>query len=199
MVALLDLEDVITIVGRSPNSAAEAAQWQFHIEAISAYISSYVDVSFEVKTGDVVRYEADYHGVIDLGGDPVSTVTSVKDWQSQTDVTYYWNGLDQLFGLNPNQVVDVTYTHGYSTVPSDIRYLATEAVVGILGLGATGSLTSFTVGDVTEVYSDPAKQGVTVVQLATSVLDRYSNTYGSWRLGRSYQTGGSINGLPIIN
>lgn len=196
MVALLDLEDVIIVVGRPPASAEEAAQWQFQINAVSAYINSYVDVSFEYKEDDVVRYEADYYGVIDLGGDPVSTVTSVVDWQSQSAVSYYWNGLDELYGLYPNQVVDVTYTHGYATIPDDVKYMATQAVFGALDLGATGSLTSYTVGDVTEAYSNPDKTGVTVVSLERAVLDRYSATHGSWRLGSGYSTGGSI--LPTL-
>lgn len=196
MVALLDLDDLIVANGRAPNDAAEAAKWQFMIDAISAYINNYVDVSFSVKTGDVVRYEADYYGVIDLGGDPVSTVTSVKDWQSQTNVSYYWNGMNEIRYLNPNQVVDVTYTHGYTTVPDDIKFMATEAIVSQLGLGATGALTSFTVGDVTEAYSDPSKEGVTVVSLQRAVLDRYSATYGSWRLGSTYSN--STNVLPTL-
>ncbi len=195
MVALLDLEDIIIVVGRAPETAEEAAQWQFQINAVSAYINSYVSVSFEEIEDDVVRYESDYYGLINLGGDPVSTVSSVVDWESQLATSYYWNGLDQIRYLNSNQVVDVTYTHGYSEVPEDIKHVATEAVVGVLGLGATGSITSFTVGDVTEVYSDPSADGTSVVTLQKGVLDKYTDTYGSFRLGTNHNIGGST-GLP---
>lgn len=196
MVALLDLEDIETAIGRPAASADEAAQWQFYIDAVSAYINGYVSVSFEELTGDVVRYEADYYGVIDLGGDPVSAVNSVVGWQSQEAVSYYWNGLGEIRGLCPNEVVDVDYDHGYSSVPADIAAVATEAVLGGLGLGATGNITSFTVGDVTEVYADPLNSGVTVITLQKSVLDRYSDTIGSWRLGSNYNIGGTS--LPLL-
>lgn len=196
MVALLDLEDMIVASGRSPESATEAAQWQFQIDAVSAYINSYVSVSFELLEGDVVRMEADYYGVIDLGGEPVSTVNSVVSFASQQPTPYYWNGLGEIRGLNPNEVVDINYDHGYATVPEDIKHVATQAVLGILDLGSTGVLTSFTVGDVTEVYSNPTDAGVTVVSLQKSVLDKYSDTMGSWRLGSNYNTGG--NALPTL-
>ncbi len=196
MVALLDLEDLIVVIGRPPATAEEAAQWQFQIDAISAYINSYVSVSFELIEDDIVRYEADYYGVINLGGDPISTVSSVVSWQSQSAVSYYWNGLDEIRGLCPNEVVDITYSHGYSTIPEDVKHMATQAVTGVLDLGATGSLTSFTVGDVTEVYSNPDGNGVTTVSLQRAVLDKYSDTYGSWRLGSNYNTGGSQ--LPTL-
>lgn len=189
MVALLTIGDITDAIGRGPVDSAESDKWQFYIDAISAYINGYVEVSFEEIADDVVRYEADYYGLINLGGDPVSTVTAVNDFLSQSGVSYYWNGLDEILGLCPNQVVDVTYTHGYATVPDDIKFVATQAVIGVLDLGATGSITSFTVGDVTEVYSDPSKEGTTVVELQKSVLDRYSNIYGSWRLGSTYSTG----------
>ena len=184
MVALLDLEDIIVVVGRGPSSASEAAQWQFHIEAVSSFINNYVSVSFEVKTSETVRYQADYYGLIDLGGGPVSSVSSVKNAQTQLETSWYWDRLSTISRLEPNEVVDVTYTHGYSAVPDDIKYMATQAVSDVLGLGATGTLTSFTVGDVTEVYSKPiGDNSVTVVSLSKDVLDRYSDTYGSWRLG----------------
>src|SRR5678816_2453654 len=108
MVALLDLEDIIVVVGRSPTTAEEAAQWQFQIDAVSAYINNYVDVSFELLEGDVVRYRADYYGVISLGGDPISAVNSVVSWENQTAVTYKWNGLDTIERLCPNEVVDLS-------------------------------------------------------------------------------------------
>lgn len=195
MVALLDLDDIETAIGRPPASAEEEAQWQFYIDAISAFINSYVSVSFEELAGDVVRYEADYYGVIDLGGDPVSAVNSVVGWQSQEGVSYYWNGLDELRGLCPNEVVDVDYDHGYAVVPDDIKFLATQAVLGILDLGATGAIKSFTVGDVTEVYSDSGGEGISVT-LSGAVLSNYSDTVGAWRLGSNYNTGGTS--IPLM-
>jgi hypothetical protein len=197
VVALLDLEDIVVVIGRGPESGAEAAQWQWYINSVSAYINDYVDVSFETKTGDVVRYQADYYGMIDLGGGPVSTVSSVKNVRSNAETSWVWDGLTTLSRLDPNEVVDVTYTHGYSAVPDDIKHVATQAISDVLGLGATGTLTSFTVGDVTEAYSKPTDEGsVTVVSLSKDVLDRYSSVYSSWRLG--YRDSNVSNILPTL-
>lgn len=198
-VLLLELEDIIVSVGREPNDANEAAQWMYYIESVSAFINSYVSTSFEVISGDVKRYQADYHGQIHLGGDPVSTVTSVKDWQSQSDVSYIFNGIDLLFNLYPNQVVDVTYTHGYATVPDEIKYMAVEAVNGVLGLGAPGQITSFTVGDVTEVYRSNRGEGptATVVSLSKETLDQYVDEHNSMVLGNRPQPSAASN-LPLL-
>lgn len=184
MANLLTIEDITEATGNSPSSPEEEARWQHYIDAVSAFINGYVSVTFESVTDDTIRYRADYYGVIDLGGDPVSSVSSVKDWQTQTAVNYGWDGLCYLFDLEPNQVVDVTFTHGYASVPDDIRFMATEAVLGVLGLGATGPLKSFTVGDVTEVYTAGVQEEPTaVVSLSRSVLMRYTDVETSWRLG----------------
>lgn len=186
MVALVDLEDIIVVMGREPASAEEAAQWQFYIDTVSSFINGYVSVSFELKTDDVVRYQADYYGMIDLGGDPISSVDSVKNARTQVETYWDWDMMSTIGRLDPHEVVDVTYTHGYASVPDDISKMATQAVVGVLGHGATGPITSFTVGDVTESYAVPQDSAEAyVVFLSKQVLDRYSDMYGSWRLGHN--------------
>lgn len=195
MVALLDLEDLITALNREPASPGEAAQWQFYIEAVSAFINGYVSASFEVLEDDIVRYKADYYGFIDLGGDPISSVDSVKNWQTASETVWIFDGMDRIFYLQPNEVVDVTYTHGYAAVPDDVKYMATQAVLGVLNLGATGEITSFTVGDVTEVYAKPMDDGAvaTVVSLSNSVLGKYTNDQFCFRMGGPrYTTGGLL-------
>lgn len=187
MVALLDIEDLIVALGREPVDAAEAAKWQFNIDGVSAFINGYVTVSFEPLTNDVVRYQADYYGAVCLGGDPTSSVSSIKDARSGLETVWDWDRFNTIFYLEPNQVVDVTYSHGYSAVPADVSYMATQAVLGVLNLGTTGTLTSFTVGDVTEVYENSREDGTvaTVVSLSRTVLDKYTDSDHSLRLGSS--------------
>lgn len=184
MAALIDLEDIIIVAQREPTSGEEAALWQFYIDAVSDFINSYVyPVSFVEVTDDVVRRQADSYGLIDLGGDPVSTVSSVKNWRTQLETAWDWDGLGQIGLLDPHEVVEITFTHGYTSVPGDIKNAAVQAVLGAIGLGATGPLTSFTVGDVTEVYSHQRQDTtLSVISLAKDVLDKYATTYGSWRL-----------------
>lgn len=199
MVALLDLEDIIVVVGRGPEDGEEAARWQYYIEAVSSFINGYVDVSFEEKTDDVVRYQADFYGVVDLGGDPISTVTSVKNWRSQLETTWEWDGLNIIYNLEPNEVVDVTYTHGYSGVPEDIKHMAIQAVTGTLGFGATGPIRSLTVGDITEVYSTQRVDGdAVVISLSKAVLENYCRINDNWRLGAQRFPTPGTNNLPIL-
>lgn len=101
-------------------------------------------------------------------------------------MTGFFDGLSQIAGLQPLQVVDVTYTHGYQDVPDDVKYMATEVVVGVLGLGATGPIRSFTVGDVSEVYAVRGDNVAAVVVLSNRVLDRYTNEDVTYRLGAGH-------------
>jgi hypothetical protein len=91
--------------------------------------------------------------------------------------------------------VNVVYTHGYISVPSDIKYMVTVAVASALGLQKGGALKELTVGDVTEAYADMT--GQIVVQLAQGTLDRYAITESTFRLGG---TPGfrSENSLPLL-
>ncbi len=199
MAALLDIEDIINALGRAPTSAEEATQWQFYIESVSAFINGYVTAQFGLLTGDVVRRQADYYGVVDLGGDPISSVTSVKNWRTGVETTWDFDGLNKIFYLQANETVDITYTHGYAVVPDDVKYMATQAVLGVLGLGATGQITSFTVGDVTEVYSNNSDNGVTttVVSLSKQVLSKYTDEDFTYRVGGKGQFP-NANVLPTL-
>lgn len=196
MVALLEISDIETAIGRSATDPTEEAKWQFYIDAVSAYINGYVDVSFEELTGDVIRYQADYYGLIDLGGGPISTVNSVKEWRSQLETEWDWDGVGQIFNLCPNQTVDVDYDHGYTAVPDDVKFMATVVVIGTLQLGISGIITSYTVGDVTEVYADTTGDNASAT-LESSVLNRYKNTNTTLRLGSGWHPNYQSN-LPII-
>lgn len=194
MVALLEIDDIITIVRREPTDTDEEAQWQLYIDTISAFINGYIDVSFEALDGDVRRYRADYYGEVYLGGDPISAVNSVKGWRTQEETSWDWDGIDTIFGLCAGETVDVDFDHGYSEVPDDIRFLAGQAVVGAIGLSpSVGTITTLTVGDITEVYDTGASDGATVVILSRAILDRYRITYGTWKLGANPHPGASIN------
>jgi len=198
MTALLTVDDIEDAVGYPPSSTEQETQWQFYIDSVSAFINGYVDVSFEEVTDDVQRFRADYYGIISFSPDPVSVVTSVVSYLSGSETVWSFDGLSEIQYLNANEVVDVTYTHGYTTVPDDVKFAAVQAVLGALNLGTPGSLTSFTVGDVSETYSTSTSEGSTVViQLASSVLDKYVDGAKSYRLGKSISISGN-SGIPTL-
>ena len=198
MVALLDLEDIITAVGREPSSPEEAAKWQFYIDTVSAFINSYVTASFEEIADDIIRRRADYYGVIDLGGDPISAVTSVKNVKTAQETVWDFDGMNKIRYLDPNEVVDITYDHGYAAVPDDVRYMAVQAVLGALDVGDTGELVSFTVGDISETYSRVNDTGPTVVSLSREVLRKYTDEQRSLRMGAGQATGFGVSTLPTL-
>lgn len=179
MTELVGIEDIEAAIGRTAEDAAEEARWLHYIRVISAFVCGYCDDSFEYLENDVVRYRADYYGVIVLGGGPVSEVTEVANWRTGAPIDVPWDGFE-IYDLQPLQTVDVTYNHGYTEVPEDIKGVVVDTVIGIVGLGATGPLKTLTVGDITEVYATARGVGVS---LQETVLDRYRMTAKSLRLG----------------
>lgn len=196
MTALLTVDDIEDAVGYPPATPEIEAQWQFYIDAVSAFINGYVDVSFEELADDVVRFRADYYGIISFGPDPVSVVTSVKAYLTGLETVWSFDGMSEIQYLNANEVVDVTYSHGYSAVPDEVKFAAAQAVLGALNLGVPGNLTSFTVGDVSESYSTP-EGSTAIITLSSTVLNKYTSGQTSWRLGKSIHVSGST-GIPTL-
>lgn len=189
MVALLALEDVEVALGREAVDDAEEAMWQQRIEQISAFVDGYCDDCFEVVAGDTLRAQANAYGVIELGGGPVSQVTSVM-WAGTTKPVTgsCYDGLETLYNLWPMAVVDIVYTHGWSAVPKDVKGVVLDALLALLGLaeqGSSGPIKQFTVGNVTEAYSFSKHQdGATKINVTVSgeVLNLYRKSMGTFQL-----------------
>lgn len=155
MVALLQVSDIEDVIGRPADDEIEERKWLLYIDSVSAYIENYVDVDFEKTENHVVRRKATYRGVVRLFGGPIYSVTAVKNWRTgQPDFYADWDGIDQIFNLDSMQVVDITYTHGYDTIPRDIFLVALHGVLGLVDEGEPSELRSYTVGDVKEDYRD---------------------------------------------
>lgn len=190
MVSLVTIEDIEVALGRTASNEAEEAKWQQRIDQISAFIDGYVDCSLEELADDAIRAQADYYGVIELGGDPISTVTSVNHFGDSTAYGIpYWDGMNTIYGLAPMEVVDIIYSHGYESVPEEIKGVALDAVLAVLGIaeqGSSGPIRQFTVGDVTEAYAfSKGEDGATFVNVSISgqVLNNYRQTAGTYRVG----------------
>ena len=181
-VACTTLDEIEDALGRSL-TVDEQAKATYYIGVISAFIESYCDlISLQEVLDDVIRLQADYYGIIELGGGPISSVASVTDVDGTEVTGYAFDGSGMISGLAPFQTVDITYSHGLDEVPADIRAIATEAVVGTIVLQLSGPLKTRTVGDVTYSFQEGSNVGV---QLASGVLDRYKTTEYTMRLGPS--------------
>lgn len=159
----------------------EAGRATYYTRNISAFIASYCDlISFEEVEGDVKKYQSDYYGIIELGGGPISEVTTVASVDGTEVTGWTFDGMGRLHGLGPFQTVNVTYTHGEDVVPDDIIAVAAEAVLSCITTQVSGPLKTRTVGDVTYAFQEGTNA---VAVLSENVLERYKTTEYTWRLG----------------
>lgn len=179
---LITVDDVEIALGRDL-VGAEAAQVDYYIDAWSGYIESYTGTFFTEHTDEIKRLQADYYGLIDFKFGPVTDVTSILSPTGSPIWCAQWDYLNTIYGLYPNQVVDVTLTYGYADVPADIANFCTSAVVDTMD--NPGGMTAHRVGDVTEDYSGnwSARPPINFQSMGTAVLDSYRITETTWRIG----------------
>jgi len=193
MADLITIDDLENALGREPTEYEEA-EWQRYITLVSSYINESVDVSF-TETTETVRLKADGFGQIKLKG-PVTDIVSVKNFRTGNEDPWVdFDGIDTLFYLEPHQVVDVTYTHGYSTVPADIKDVCVNLVLNLLGENTPTNIIKYRVGDVEEQYSTSRVANL-IDDYVNGVLDRYRQEWYSIPLAYNsfpdYQSRGYI-------
>lgn len=185
MFTLADLEVAL----RRSIDPADQEYYQYLIDSATAYIEDITDTAFSVHTNSTVRYRADGWGIVELVG-PVTSVASItpliqSNYTYRYDGWYWaasqWDGLGEIDGLAPYEVVDVTYTYGYALadVPRDIKKVAVDAVVGVIDNKPVGTLSERTVGDISYKYEFTDSD---FSSLAADVLNSYRGVAKTWRL-----------------
>jgi len=181
---LVTLAELVDAVGRDPLTPAdgaykdEQAEWESMISFISNSVLAFLPQDFATSTDDEVRFRADSRGEVHLTGTPVASVSTVfsvpiYDEASVDELLYdaFFDGVESICNLAPYQVVDVTYTHGYSAVPDDVKDMALEVMKLILQLGSPVSVSKeFVLGTETRIMSD--RDNATVM-LSRAVIDKY--------------------------
>jgi len=180
---LITLEELGVALNR-PIAAEEEPYYQYLIDSVTAYISSETGVAFSLHTAETVRYRADGRGIVEPIGPvvSVSAIDPIRDLWFPWDCTPTYDGLSEIYGLNPYDVVDVTYTYGYALgeAPEDIKNVAIEAVVGVIESDDhLGDLSEKTVGDITYKYrfSD-----LNFSSFSLATLNAYRGVAKTWRL-----------------
>src|SRR5678809_764446 len=172
---LITIDDIQDALGREPEDEEEEAQWAFYITLVSDFINEHVDVSFFPVEDETIRVKASYSGLIKLRG-PVTSITNVANFR--TGITCYyadWDGLEEIFGLYPEEVVDITYSYGYEEVPADIVNLVVSTILKIMGLNDTpGDLRSHQVGDVRDEYRDNGMNQL-MGTYGVSIVNKYTD------------------------
>lgn len=161
---------------------SEEAQAQMFIDNVSIIIESETGVSFAAVDNEEIRIQADGYGMIELSAKPISQV-AVYDLDETTPLVYgTWDGLATVYGLQPNQVVDIVYSHGYATVPGDIKAVCYGVCSRMMY--NPGGLRQETVGAISVTYPGIGGEAGTInfSTLERRVLEKYSNTMASMRL-----------------
>lgn len=159
------------------------------IDQVTSYIETVTGVAFSRHTNETVRYRADGQGVVELVG-PVVSVSTISpliqsNYTYRYDGWYWvpaaWDGLGEVNGLAPYEVVDVTYTYGYdlAEVPSDIKSVAMDVVLGKLEGRPPDVLEEKTVGDITYRWRVSEAD---FDAFGLEVLRSYQGVARTWRL-----------------
>lgn len=132
MANLATVADLQDRLGRALD-ATETTRAGALLEGASARVRTYTGQQFEQSTTtNRLRVR---NGSIRLSQRPVTAVTTVKDTDGNV-LTHTWHAgdrldvADQLTGV----WLDVTYTHGYATIPDDIVEVVCQMVLRTFGL-----------------------------------------------------------------
>lgn len=192
--ALITVEELEAFMGRTFTDA-EAAQAEVFIEMASDVIESEAGVSFSLVEDEEIRIQADGYGIVELNAKPIQEI-AVYDIDTTDEVAYAtWDGLSAVYGLQPNEVVDIVYTHGYSTVPGDIKAVC-YGVCSRMMYNPSG-LRQETVGAISVTYPGLGGEAGTLnfSTLEKRVLEKYAATAKSMRMAVQRRKQGS---LPIL-
>lgn len=192
--AIITTDELAAFMGKT-FTPSEAAQAQALIDVVEAAIESETGVSFTPVNDETIRIQADGHGIIELKSKPVTSITSVKDMDG-IEVDYVeFDGLATLYNLYPNQVVDVTYSHGFGSVPKEIRGVALGAASRVMYNPA--GLRQETVGAISVTYPGIGGEAGTInfSALERKILGKYGDDAASMRLATVKRR---VSGMPIL-
>ena len=178
---LITVEELEAFMGRE-FTPSEEAQAEVLIQTVSDVIEAETGVSFELVEDEEIRIQADGYGMIELSAKPISEVTVYCVGTADIHSNYAWDHLATVYGLQPNEVVDIVYTHGYATVPGDIKAVVYGACSRIM-YNPSG-LRQETVGAISVTYPGIGGEAGTInfSSLEKKVLDNYARTEKSMRL-----------------
>lgn len=193
--ALITVVELEAFMGRDFSVGVEETQAEAIIDMVTSMVESYTGTSFTPVVDDVITIQADGQGIVELYSKPVTTVTSVKDINGQEVTDWDFDGMATIYNLYPLQVVDITYSHGYQEVPSDIKAVALGASSRIM-YNPSG-LRQETVGAISVTYPGVGGEAGTInlSRLEREVLDKYARVSQSMRLKSLSR---KVSGLPVL-
>jgi hypothetical protein len=192
--SLITVEELEAFMGRTFDETEEV-QAQALIDAVSDIIEAETGVSFTEVTNEEIRAQADGYGIIEFNAKPISAV-AVYEVDGTVEIeNATWDHLSAVYGLQPNQVVDIVYSHGYATVPGDIKAVA-YGVCSRIMFNPSG-LRQETVGAISVTYPGIGGEAGTInfSRLEQKILDKYRRTAKSMRMAVERRR---LDSLPIL-
>lgn len=195
MAALATTDDVALRIGRTFTSDEED-RVQALLDDASAAVRAYTGQTFTLVEDDEVRLRA-RNGGVRLPQRPVVDVTAVADVDGNTVIfdwdasdTVYLAGLSEAvrFDIEPFRTrtpfVDVTYSHGYESVPADIVAVVCQIVGRAFGRPADATaVTQESIAGYSYSIGGAAAQGpLGLMANEREVLDRYRRPIGVIRV-----------------
>ena len=180
--ALITVTELESFMG-TDLTTAEETQAAAIIDAVTSVIEGETGCSFTALTDDQIRVQADGYGIIELVSPPVTDVTEIIDITDGTELTdWRWDGMNAVVGLNPEQSVLLTYDHGYSSTPGDIKAVALGVCSRIM-YNPSG-LRQETVGAISVTYPGIGGEAgsINFSALERKIIARYSSEVYSMRM-----------------
>lgn len=162
MTAFATVEDLEARLGRTLTDAAQAEKF---LDDATAYLRGIVGHVAPQKTSTVTLHVPFGETRIELPDRPIISIGSVSAGGSAvTDYQLFDHGLTRVYGWHTGSaatraVVTVTYTHGYATVPDDLKALCCVLAAGMLantddlGTPHSGNVTGMGVDDYRKSWS----------------------------------------------
>jgi hypothetical protein len=169
--AFATAEDLATDLQRNL-TAVETATATQALDIATQIIKTYTRQQIEQTTGETVVLRRTYHPILLLPQVPVTAVTSVNDGTLLTvDTDYEFSAAGVLKRLHGTWRTNVTvvYTHGYATIPLDIRGV-TLSIAARRFTGGPSNVEAETMGPYRVEYG---RESVDLKPEEIDVLNRY--------------------------
>lgn len=174
IISIADLE----VAANTTISSADEPYYQNFIDTVSAYVETYTGHTFSEVVDEVHTCRADSYGIIEFVElTEVTVVEELDRWATSfAPASYFFDGINSIYGLCPYGTYRVTVSYGSEDVPDDLAGVVTDLVLAGSGLApsATGGLDKYRVGDVEESYGVSGSGVVTIASFQRAVLDRYN-------------------------
>lgn len=183
MVQFATAAELATFKGITIAAGADTDRANLLLQLASAEVQKAARQTLAVVAGDVLRLAGNWTDELVLPQRPVTAVASVKvDGTTLGGSTYEWTRLGVLRRLDrtwggPGVEVEVTYTHGYATIPDDARGVTLQAASR--GWDNPSALQSEGVGDYSTVYGINPVGGVLLTSAERDSLAHYRRPTGS--------------------